>query len=113
MSGIKIEEKDGAVIVGISGEITMPTVSEIDIACKKYLESGAKVIALDFKNVVFIDSFGISRVIKLSKAFNAQGTDFVLINMNEHISQVFKIATFDKIFTILTNAEFEGKYLKN
>jgi len=111
MAEISIEESGNSVIIRIAGEITMTTAADIDNACRKYIGTGLKAAALDLRSVLFIDSFGISRVIKLSKLFDAKGTDFVLINMNDNISQIFKIATFDKLFTIMTNDEFKNKYL--
>lgn len=111
MPVINIEEQNNVVIIYISGEITMLTVNEIDNACKQYLNSNIKVLAFDMKNVQFIDSFGISRVIKQSKMFSSFGVEFVLINLNENIMQIFKIATFDKLFNIMTKNEFNSQYL--
>ncbi len=112
MNLVSIEEIGTAVILSISGEITMITFTDIDNACKKFINSNLKVIAFDFHNLEFIDSFGISRVIKQSKAFSEKGTEFVLINMNDNISQIFKIATFDRLFTIMTKKEFTDTYLQ-
>lgn len=112
MSEISIEESNGAVILYLSGEITMVTVTNIDNICKKYLNSDIDVLAFDMRGVQFIDSFGISRVIKESKSFASKGIEFVLINLNDNINQIFKIATFDKLFTIMTKDEFNEKYLK-
>jgi len=110
MSEIIVEESNGAVVLYISGEITMVTVTEIDNTCKKYLDSDINVLAFDMRSVQFIDSFGISRVIKESKAFASRGIEFVLINLNDNINQIFKIATFDKLFTIMSKDEFNQKY---
>ncbi len=111
MSVFNVEEQNNAVIIYISGEITMITVNEIDNVCKQYLNSDIDVLAFDMRSVQFIDSFGISRVIKQLKAFSLQGTEFVLINLNDNIKQIFKIATFDKIFNVMTKDEFDSKYL--
>jgi len=111
MSKIRVEEFESIVIVYISGEVTMVTINDIDNTCKKYLNSDIDVLALDMKEVQFIDSFGISRVIKESKAFASQGIEFILINLNDNINQIFKIATFDRLFTIMTKDEFSKKFL--
>jgi len=112
MADLSIEEKEDVVIISITDEITMTTVNDIELACKKYVNSKLTVLALDLNNVQFIDSFGISRIIKLSKSFIGTGTEFILINMNDNIHQIFKIATFDRLFTILTKSEFMEKYLQ-
>ncbi len=64
MSVINVEEQNNAVIIYLSGEITMITVNGIDNVCRQYLNSDIDVLAFDMRNVQFIDSFGISRVIK-------------------------------------------------
>jgi len=110
MTEISVEQKNSIVIISISGEITMSTVNDLDNECKRFLNSDIKVMALDLKYVQFVDSFGISRIIKISKAFIGKEIEFVLINMNDNINQIFKIATFDKLFTIMTTAEFLISY---
>jgi anti-anti-sigma factor len=111
MSVINVEEQNNAVIIYLSGEITMITVNEIDNVCRQYLNSDIDVLAFDMRNVQFIDSFGISRVIKQSKMFSSQNIEFVLVNLNDNIKQIFKIATFDKLFNIMSKDEFNIKYL--
>ncbi len=111
MQLVTTEKIKNAIIISISGEITMITVGEIDNVCKNYIDSDIEVLALDLKDVQFIDSFGISRIIKQSKIFTDKDIHFVLINMNGNIHQIFKVATFDRMFTIMTKAEFTDKYL--
>lgn len=89
----------------------MITVNEIDNVCRQYLNSDIDVLAFDMRNVQFIDSFGISRVIKQSKMFSSQNIEFVLVNLNDNIKQIFKIATFDKLFNIMSKDEFNIKHL--
>jgi len=113
MPDIIVEENGDVVVIILSGEITMLTVKDIDHVCKKYLNSNLKVLALDLRSVQFIDSYGISRIIKILRAFTIAGAEFVLINMNDNIRLVFKIATFDKMFTIMTKEEFSNTYLRS
>ena len=113
MIELSSEKIDNTVIISISGEISMTTVSVIDKICSPYIKSGLKAVAFDFKLVRFIDSFGISRIIKTSRMFTAENTEFVLINMNDNIKQIFKIATFDRLFTIMTKDEFIDTYINS
>ncbi len=113
MTNISVEEKEGAVVLSIIGEITMETANEVENNCSKYLNSGLRVLAFDLHGVMFIDSFGLSIIIKHSKNFISRGTDFVLVDMNDKIRQIFKISTFDRIFTIMTRDQFDEKYSDN
>lgn len=110
MMRIETEELDQAVIVHIFGELSMNDIEKFENAFKELLNSKPVVIGLDLKNVPYVDSFGISRMVKISRAVIELGIDFVLINMNENVLQVFRMTTFDKIFRILTRKEFNNIY---
>jgi anti-anti-sigma factor len=106
MVKIDVDERDGAVIISIAGELSMSDIKEFDYTFKNYLHADIHVIALDLKYMHYLDSFGISRIIKISREFVGSGIEFVLLNMNDNIHQIFRMATFDKIFKILTTEEF-------
>ena len=110
MQYVDIEEKDRVVIISMKDEFTFNGNDEFESSFKKYANKDYDAVALDLKNVLYIDSFGISRIIKISRLFIGNAPEFVLINMNESISYIFKITTFDKIFTIMTEDEFTEKY---
>ncbi len=110
MMKIDILEKEDGVIISIEGDISFTTVDTFENAYKKYMNSTLKVIALDLLNMPSLDSFGISRIIKMSRSFTENGKDFVLINMNENIHQIFRMGTFDKLFTIMSSEDFYHKY---
>ena len=109
MERIDVEEKGGAVVVRVAGELGLANIKAFENVFKKYLNSKIAVIALDLREMPFLDSFGISRLVKISRAF-AGHADFVLINMNDVIYQTFRMSTFDKFFTIMTEDEFNRKY---
>lgn len=110
MLQIEVEEKDSAVVVSIAGELTLKGIEDFERAFEKYLENKPDVIALDLKHLPYLDSFGISRIIKVSRMIIAAGIDFVMINMNENIHNIFRMSTFDRLFNIMTGEEFEREY---
>lgn len=112
MLKIDVEECGSVVTVSLIGELSFSYVEEFESVFKKYVKSDFNVIALDLKNVPYLDSFGISRIIKVSRFLIAGGSEFVLINMNEHIHQIFRMATFDKLFNIMTKEEFLLAYFQ-
>ena len=50
-------------------------------------------------------------MVKISRAVIDGGRDFILINMNSNIQQIFRMTTFDKVFKIMPEEEFIAKYL--
>jgi anti-sigma B factor antagonist len=111
MITIDVERKDKAVIVSMTGELSLGDVEKFENAFKQHLNSKLDVIALDLKQVQYLNSFGMSRILKISRAFSGSDTEFVLLNMNDNIYQIFRMSTFDKIFKIFTGEEFKIKYL--
>ncbi len=110
MIKIDVEERENIVIVCISGNLSLGDIDEFDHTFKKYNNSNLDVIALDLKYIPHLDSFGLNRIIKVSRDFGGSGTEFVLINMNEDIHKTFTTTTFDKLFQIMTQDEFDRKY---
>ncbi len=110
MIKIDVEERENTVTITISGELSLGDIDEFDHTFKKYINSNLDVIALDLKYIPHLDSFGLSRIIKISRVFGGSGTEFVLMNMNEDIHRTFKITTFDKLFKIMTQNEFDRTY---
>lgn len=111
MLKIDVEEKGKVVIVSLIGELSFTFVEEFESVFKKYISSEFDVIALDLKEVPYLDSFGISRIIKISRVLIAGGAEFILINMNDHVHQIFRMATFDKLFHIMTREDFLLTYI--
>jgi len=95
MLKIEVEERDEAVIISLNGELSAEFIKEFDGVFNKYINSKFKVIVIDLKSMPYINSFGISRMVKISRAVIDGGRDFILINMNSNIQQIFRMTTFD------------------
>ena len=55
---------------------------------------------VNFKKLEYISSAGLSVLLETQKRLEQNGRELTLINMNDHIHDVFKFAGFDTIFTI-------------
>ncbi len=110
MLKIDVEERDWILIVSLTGELQFSYTEELGALFKKYTNSKFKVIALDLKNMPYLDSFGISRIIKISRQLISGGADFFLIDLYEDVYQILKIATLDKLFKIMTREDFSLTY---
>lgn len=110
MLEIGFVERDDTVVISIAGELSMRTIDDFDFSFKKYVNSKFDVVALDLQHIPYLDSFGMNRIIKVSRPFVENGKEFVLINMNGAILNTFKIAAFDSLFTIMSGDDFKRKY---
>ena len=61
---------------------------------------GKKKILLDFKNVDYLSSAALGKLITLNKKANTSGGKLVLCNIRPEIKEVFEITKLDKFFKI-------------
>ncbi|MFQ5771567.1 MAG: STAS domain-containing protein [bacterium] len=60
----------------------------------------AKSCIVNFKDLEYISSAGLGVLLATQKQLNESGESLKLINMNKHITDVFRYAGFDTIFKI-------------
>ena len=59
-----------------------------------------RATVVDFSDLAYISSAGISVILTIYKRLNDAGHDFRLVNMTQRIRNVFQYAGLDKIFVI-------------
>ena len=55
---------------------------------------------VDFESLEYISSAGLSVLLMTQKRLKLEGHELKLVNLSNHISDVFRYAGFDLIFTI-------------
>jgi anti-sigma B factor antagonist len=87
---------------GENGEIMF--VGRLDAAqaekAQSFLDSVEAPSVLDFARLEYISSAGLGSLLRTQKRLMASGGCLRLINVNEHIGNVFRFSGFDKIFEI-------------
>ena len=87
---------------GNSGEIVCT--GRLDAAqCEKaqsFMDSVAEARVLDFAALEYISSAGLGVLLKTQKRLTASGGGLKIINVNNHIFDVFRYSGFQTIFDI-------------
>ena len=71
--------------------------SQVDKA-KKVFDSVANSCEVDFTDLEYISSAGLSVLLVTQKRLSESGKSLKLTNMNKHIRDVFRYAGFDTVF---------------
>lgn len=69
------------------------------------VQSHAKIIIVDFKNVTFMDSSGLAALVVSLKAVRAAGAKLLLCSINEQIKILFELTSMDQVFEIFSSRE--------
>ena len=95
----EITERDGAIIVGFSGDVDLQSSPE---ARKILLECVARKIPVlvDLSKVNYIDSSGIASLVESLQTARKGGGNLFLVSVSEAALRVLELARLDKIFII-------------
>ena len=67
---------------------------------QSFLDAIADPKVFDFTKLEYISSAGLGVLLKTQKRIMASGARLKLINVNNHINDIFKYSGFDQIFDI-------------
>lgn len=88
--------KSGENIINLSGRFDA---SQVDKA-RAVFDGVNESCTLDFKDLDYISSAGLGVLLKTQKRVSEKGHKLKLVNLNKHITEIFKYAGFNTIFEI-------------
>ena len=89
------------IILGIAGNLNMNNVKLVKKVFDNEVEKGAKNVAIDMKNLTYIDSSGIGSFIGLMSKLREVNGQVYLVNMSPDIEKIFsmtKLLAFFKVY---------------
>jgi anti-anti-sigma factor len=100
---------DGAVVVGLAGELDLSTV-EFGPLLRGVVESGAATIVLDMSDVSFIDAYCIGLIVHAWKAAKARGRVLQVDGLRGLPARVFRLVGLEPVLVRRTCGDIaEGK----
>jgi anti-anti-sigma factor len=110
MEEIQIEQKEDVVILHLCGALCSQNANRAEEVWNDQLTRCPTVLAINFKDLDYIDSMGVSHLVKLHRNADSSKVELILYNMNEKVNNFFITADLDKLFNILSLEEFENNY---
>ena len=96
---------DGICIIALSGELDIGTSDDARDRLLAAVDAGERSLAVDFREVDYISSSGLRIFILVLKKLNSLNGRLVLFGVQEKVAQVFRLAGFSRLFSILENEE--------
>ncbi len=99
-------------VIQPSGVLDGPYTGQICQEIDNILTDGIQTILVDFQQVTFMNSFGISALVSSLESVNAGGAELFLCSLNDQIKLIFELTRMDQTFTICCDREaFEREML--
>jgi anti-sigma B factor antagonist len=108
---IDVDDRGTIKIIRIKGEFFLGYVRQVEETWNKLVSITPEVIAIDCKEMTFIDSSAIGTFVKFLHNSMSHNIKLVFFDLNDSISRIFNKAKLNKIFTILSREEFQNSYL--
>ncbi len=104
---IHAREKDNIVIFDIEGEIRRSDVMDVTLhqLVKDQLDVGKRNILLNFKDVEFIDSFGVGEILASYISTHNLGGKLKIAKISKKLYLVFQVTMLTKVLEIFDEEE--------
>jgi anti-sigma B factor antagonist len=93
-----VDRQDNAVIVRVEGELDLATAPTVWVALERALAAGDQLV-LDLADVTFIDSSGLSVLIRAYQVLGPSGT-FTVRSPNTQARRLFELAGVDSLISV-------------
>jgi len=88
--------------LGPAGEVVLKGRMDASVCAQAqaFLDALEQPRVVDFSGLEYISSAGLGVLLKTQKRLMASGGGLKLVNVNNHIRDIFRFSGFDKIFVI-------------
>jgi|SRR5579859_304935 len=98
---IKQEQLGTLRILGLSGRLDTETAVDVELALQDLLGAGERQFLIDLGGIGYVSSAGLRVLLGLAKQLDGGKGTLRLCGLNASVRQVFDVAGFSKLFTIL------------
>jgi len=96
---------NGAVVLRVVGRVDGETAPELDRVCQQWLAPDDSHMILDFTEVAYISSAGLSSVLRAGKEMDRQGGRLLICGLSDRLRQLFAFSGFDTLFPVFETRE--------
>ena len=97
----------GYTILSLIGDLDMWTLSSAKDEVARLIEEGKIKLVLNLNKTDYIDSSGLGFFVATYKKLKDKNGDFMLINLNDYISGVFKLIELQNIINVYASKNFK------
>ena len=109
---IEIQKKDvGVYVVDLIGSLDSNTYKDFEYQLKPILVLSTKALVLNFSNLSYISSMGVSILFSTKKILEERGANFIMTNLQPQIKKVFEIINALPSMLVFGSLEEADAYL--
>ena len=79
---------------------------------RKVFESGISLVAIDLREVPYLNSSSLGDMVDLHKEIESYGGKLVLVNLCPRVENIFDVTQLNRIFTIMDTLDNGARFLR-
>lgn len=96
MRARELKDSDGLHIVDLEGEIDLARSPELRRLLDAHAKARRPALALDFRNVSFIDSSGLATIVEYCRKAREFGGRFAIFGLSDRVRTIFNLLRLDE-----------------
>ena len=97
---VSTREESGRTVVAATGEVDVYTAPVLDEELTRLTDAGASSLVVDLSGVDFLDSTGLSVIVKALEAVRPRDGRIDVVVAAERVAKVFRITGLDEMVTL-------------
>jgi anti-anti-sigma factor len=102
---VEVRNVDDATVLAVSGELDLVSSPELEQALERVYGFEPELLILDLREVDFMDSAGLSVVVKAQKWAQSTSTRFGLVNGSPQVRRLLTLTGMDERITVVQTPE--------
>ncbi|WP_204153864.1 STAS domain-containing protein [Leptolyngbya sp. CCY15150] len=92
-------------VVQPTGILDSTKTNQFRAEISELVNSGAKIVLVNLKDITFIDSSGLGALVIALKTVRSAGGRFYICSINEQVRILFELTSMDQVFEVYDNQE--------
>lgn len=102
---IHVDNKNEVKIFSLKGRLDSNTSPQLEEKIASLIETGARKMIINFKDLEYISSAGLRVILKTTKDLKRNDGRILLCAMQDYVREVFEIAGFDTFLPIVPSID--------
>jgi anti-anti-sigma factor len=102
---VDVQNEHDATIVAVSGELDLASSPELDAVLERAGDYGAGLVLVDLRGLEFMDSTGLSVLVKAHQRAEDAGTRFGLVNGPAQVRRLLSLTGIGDRVTVVENPD--------
>jgi len=88
---VEVRNTDGAAVISVSGELDLASSPALEEELERVAQSEAQVVVVDLRNLEFMDSTGLSVLVRAHQRAEEKGRRLGLVNGSQQVQRLLTL----------------------